>query len=62
MQINIKGEVNRYYVQTLCMIFYPGAGFSGNDAADGTPCLNLELRATDHGYEATATAIKPSGH
>lgn len=58
MQINIKGEVNRYYVQTLCMIFYPGAGFSGNDAEDGTPCLNLELRATDHGYEATATAIR----
>ena len=30
MIININGNVNRYYVQTLCMIFFPGAGFSEN--------------------------------
>ena len=27
MILDIKGDVNRYYVQTLCMVFFPGAKF-----------------------------------
>ena len=30
MLIKINGDINRYYVQTLCMIYYPGAKFTEN--------------------------------
>ena len=43
MVININGNVNRYYVQTLCMIFFPGAGFSENSGDDGTPTLTVDV-------------------
>ena len=28
MKLYIEGDIGRYYVQTLCLIFFPGAGFS----------------------------------
>ena len=31
MILHINGDINRYYVQTLCMIFFPGAKFSQNE-------------------------------
>ena len=30
MKLNISGNINSYYVQTLCMIFFPGERFSEN--------------------------------
>ena len=27
MILHIDGDINRYYVQTLCMIFFPGTNF-----------------------------------
>ena len=30
MNIKIESPVNKYYVQTLCMIFFPGEKFSEN--------------------------------
>ena len=27
MKLYIDGNINRYYVQTLCMIFFPGEKF-----------------------------------
>ena len=27
MILHINGDINRYYVQTLCMIFFPGEKF-----------------------------------
>ena len=57
MLININGNINRYYVQTLCMIFYPGAKFSDEACDDGTPALDLVLRDVDGVCEAEATAI-----
>ena len=56
MLININGNINRYYVQTLCMIFYPGAKFSDEACDDGTPILDLTLRDVDGVCEAEATA------
>lgn len=57
MLINIKGNVNRYYVQTLCMIFYPGARFSENAEDDGTPELSVEVLEEDGICRANATAV-----
>ena len=27
MILNIEGDINRYYVQTLCLVFFPGSSF-----------------------------------
>ena len=56
MLINIKGNVNRYYVQTLCMIFYPGARFSENAEDDGTPELTVEVFEEETVCRAVVTA------
>ncbi len=31
MILNISGNINRYYVETLCMVFFPGSTFSENE-------------------------------
>ena len=31
MILKINGNINKYYVQTLCMVFFPGATFSENE-------------------------------
>ena len=31
MILKIDGSINRYYVQTLCMVFFPGATFSESE-------------------------------
>ena len=28
MKLTVKGDINAFYVQTLCMIFFPGEKFS----------------------------------
>ena len=56
MLININGNINRYYVQTLCMIFYPGAKFSDEACDDGTPVLDISVREIDGVCEAQAVA------
>ncbi len=54
MLIKINGDINRYYVQTLCMIYYPGAKFNGDD--DGAPELTVSLSHKDGYCEASAEA------
>ena len=40
MIIHLDGDLNRYYVQTLCMIFFPGEKFSeGEKSAPDVPEL-----------------------
>ena len=56
MIIKINGDINRYYVQTLCMIYYPGAKFTDEIEDDGTPELNVSLLHKDTYCEATAVA------
>jgi len=57
MIIDISGNVNRYYVQTLCMIFYPGARFSENAEDDGTPRLCVKVYDEEGICKAIATAM-----
>ena len=46
MKLHIEGDINEYYVQTLCMIFYPGEKFTE------------ELPALGHAYPETWTVRK----
>ena len=42
MKVHISGNVNQYYVQMLCMIFFPGEHFSeSEEARDDVPVLDL---------------------
>lgn len=55
MKLIIDGDINKYYVQTLCMIFFPGASFGEEEqeAADN-PTLELRLTPADNGIYAYA--------
>ena len=44
MILKINGNINRYYVQTLCMVFFPGATFGENETPrDGLPEVTVEV-------------------
>ena len=51
--INENRDINRYYVQTLCMIFFPGEKFSDED--DSSP-LAIEVSYEDGEQSCTAFA------
>lgn len=55
MKLIIQGDINKYYVQTLCMIFFPGATF-GEDEQESpdNPTLELRLTPADNGIYAYA--------
>lgn len=55
MKLYIDGDVNRYYVQTLCMIFFPGAKFSEDEElTENTDVLRLTVKKDDSGVYAYA--------
>ena len=44
MVLNIDGNINKYYVQTLCMVFFPGATFGENEVSgEGVPEVNVSV-------------------
>ena len=44
MFIKLDSEINRYYVQTLAMIFFPGEKFGENEVDEpGTPYCGCAL-------------------
>ncbi len=44
MILKISGNINRYYVQTLCMVFFPGSTFGENEVeAPGVPIVTLDV-------------------
>ena len=55
MKLYITGDVNvnEYYVQTLCMIFFPGEKFSGEEG-EGAPSLYLHMTEDEQGVTASA--------
>ena len=57
MILKINGNINRYYVQTLCMVFFPGATFGENEEpGEGIPEVYLTLKNdTEGNYTATAS-------
>ena len=57
MKLNVSGNINSYYVQTLCMIFFPGEKFSDTAPEDpevASPELSLALEETDDGVVVRA--------
>lgn len=56
MKLILEGEINQYYVQTLCMIFFPGEKFGENEpVGPETPELRLKLTRRPRGINAKAT-------
>ena len=55
MILRIDGNINRYYVQTLCMVFFPGATFGENEMpAEGVPEVNVSVFNESSGNAVTA--------
>ena len=56
MKVIIDGAINVYYVQTLCMIYFPGTKFSEDEEiTPETPILHLKLNESDEAVTAEAT-------
>ena len=57
MILHIEGNINRYYVQTLCMVFFPGATFGENEAsAPGVPEVSVIVKENTESSEIYAFA------
>ncbi|MBR6708660.1 MAG: coproporphyrinogen dehydrogenase HemZ [Clostridia bacterium] len=65
MKLYIDGDINRYFVQTLCMIYFPGAKFSENEPeTENTPVVRISVRY-DESYayaEAHMSCEAGQGH
>ncbi len=56
MKITLDSPINKYYVQTLGMIFFPGEHFSESDEArDDEPMLSVRTTEEELGIRAFAT-------
>ena len=58
MTLILNGEINVYYIQTLCMIFFPGEKFVENqEITDETPIMDITVSngETDSYAKATLT-------
>ncbi len=57
MILKINGNINKYYVQTLCMVFFPGATFGENEVSgEGIPEVAVDVYS-DKGGEAVSAYI-----
>ena len=57
MFIKLDSEINRYYVQTLAMIFFPGEKFGENEVDEpGTPYLYVRTQESEQGIVTYAHA------
>ena len=56
MRVILDSPINKYYVQTLGMIFFPGERFSeGEEVADGEPVLTVKTMNEEAGIRAYVT-------
>ncbi len=54
MKVKVNGNINEYYVQTLSMLFFPGAKFSDKEDEENSPHLYVDVIDNDTGVECTA--------
>ena len=55
MKLKVQGIVDPFYVQTLCMIFFPGAKFSEDEPEDGSvPVVEVSVSERDEGVFSEA--------
>lgn len=72
MILRVEGNINKYYVQTLCMVFFPGATFGENEVSgkdipevfvsvykdeDMSDTAFVSMKLNDKVCEATATVL-----
>ena len=59
MILKVEGNVNRYYVQTLCMVFFPGATFGENELpGDDVPEVTVNAYREEDGSDTAFVSIK----
>lgn len=55
MILKISGDINRYYVQTLCMVFFPGTTFGQDEEArEGVPEVTVDVSRDEESRSVTA--------
>lgn len=55
MILKVNGNINRYYVQTLCMVFFPGATFGANEEPGiGVPEASIDVFRDKNGESVSA--------
>ena len=56
MILNIKGNLNRYYAQTLCLIYFPGAKFAEDEVErEGVPVVDFVVIDKEDGIFSSAS-------
>ena len=56
MKLTVSGDINAFYVQTLCMIFFPGEKFVENQIiTEETPIMEVTVKNSDTCSYAKAT-------
>ena len=59
MILHINGNISRYYVETLCMIFFPGSTFGENEKyEDGVPEVTVSVQSDAHKSATAYVSIK----
>jgi len=59
MIVHIDGNINKYYVETLCLVFFPGSTFGENEEPrDGVPEVWVSVYPDDVGQENAYVSIK----
>ncbi len=59
MILRVEGNINRYYVQTLCMIFFPGAKFGANEVSgQDVPEVYVDVYKSDDGSATAFVSMK----
>ena len=59
MILRINGNISRYYVETLCMVFFPGATFSEREEPGvGVPEVNVNTYLDANGDHIAFVSIK----
>jgi len=59
MILRVEGNINRYYVQTLCMVFFPGATFGENELPSiGVPEVNVNVYKEEDGSDTAFVSMK----
>ena len=56
MKLTVSNNINEYYAQTLCLLFFPGSRFSKTeDEPEGSPCADVSVEDVEGGATATVT-------
>ena len=59
MILHIDGDINKYYVETLCLIFFPGSTFGENEeSGEGIPEVSVNVYSDDEESVTAYVAIK----